>query len=165
VEEDDRTQRVTVKLAAALLVGVLTAWVLGRAAGPTSAQGNVTEHFKYGVVGTEARAGVPYWIWRVLPIVFADKLPSRPGVGWEKLGFIYEAPGRDRPIGITLADGFVAVAGLNCATCHAGTIRDAVLASPGCARHASASDGSQAYARFLRARVSDNRPADGERGL
>ena len=43
-------------------------------------------------LGTEETVGVPYWIWRVLPIVFADKLPNRPGTGWERLGFIQEAP-------------------------------------------------------------------------
>ena len=39
---------------------------------------NIVEHYKYGVLGTEGRVGVPYWIFRVLPIVFADKLPNRP---------------------------------------------------------------------------------------
>src|SRR5215510_5271320 len=62
---------------------------------------DILEFFKYGAFGTEARAGVPYWIWRVLPIVFADKLPHRPGQGWEKLGFIYESKDRDHPIGTT----------------------------------------------------------------
>ena len=28
---------------------------------------DIVEHFKYGAIGTEERAGVPYWIWRVLP--------------------------------------------------------------------------------------------------
>jgi hypothetical protein len=58
-----------------------------------SSQGDILEHFKYGALGAEERAGVPYWIWRTLPIVFADKLPKRPGTGWEKLGFIYESAG------------------------------------------------------------------------
>ena len=40
---------------------------------------NIVEHYKYGILGTEGRVGVPYWIFRVLPIVFADKLPNRPG--------------------------------------------------------------------------------------
>ena len=53
---------------------------------------NIVEHYKYGILGTEGRVGVPYWIFRVLPIVFADKLPNRPGNGWEKIGFLFETP-------------------------------------------------------------------------
>ena len=26
------------------------------------------EHFKYGSIGTEERVGLPYWIWKVLPL-------------------------------------------------------------------------------------------------
>ena len=46
------------------------------------------EHFKYGSIGTEERVGLPYWIWKVLPTVFEDKLPKRPGVGYERIGFV-----------------------------------------------------------------------------
>ena len=49
---------------------------------------DVDEHFKYGSIGTEEGVGLPYWIWRVLPTVFEDKLPKRPGVGYERLGFL-----------------------------------------------------------------------------
>ena len=66
---------------------------------------NIVEHYKYGILGTEGRVGVPYWIFRVLPIVFADKLPNRPGNGWEKIGFLFETPDRDHPIGTTKANG------------------------------------------------------------
>jgi RoxA-like, cytochrome c-like/Cytochrome C oxidase, cbb3-type, subunit III len=124
----------------------------------SSAQGDILEHFKYGALGAEERAGVPYWIWRVLPIVFADKLPNRPGSGWEKLGFIYESSGRDRPIGTTNAGGLVKLAGLNCATCHAGTYRETptavrriVLGMP-----ANQMD-LQGYLRFLTASAQDSR--------
>ena len=144
-------------LAAALFVGALALALAYRTSTP-AAQDNIVEHFKYGVLGTEERAGVPYWIFRVLPIVFADKLPDRPGSGWEKLGFIQESPGHDRPIGTTRAAGFVELAGLNCATCHAGTIRDApssprqvVLGMP-----ANGMD-LQGYARFLTACAQDPR--------
>ena len=30
----------------------------------------IVEHFKYGSIGAESRAGVPYYIWAVLPKVF-----------------------------------------------------------------------------------------------
>jgi hypothetical protein len=38
----------------------------------------IEEQFKYGSIGAEAQEGIPYWIWQVLPRMFADKLP--PGV-------------------------------------------------------------------------------------
>ena len=44
---------------------------------------------------------MPYCIWRVLPTVFADKLPSRPGGGYERLGFLDENAAGARPIGTT----------------------------------------------------------------
>lgn len=85
---------------------------------------DIVEHFKYGSVGTEARVGIPYWMWRVLPVVCADKLPDRPGTGYEKLGFIYEPRPHGRPVGTSFLPGRGDLVGLNCATCHTGTIRD-----------------------------------------
>ena len=72
---------------------------------PVAAQDDILSHFKYGSIGTEARIGIPYPIWRVLPVVFADKLPNRPGQGYERFGFVYEAqPPQGRPIGMTYED-------------------------------------------------------------
>ena len=51
---------------------------------------NIDEHFRYGSVGTEEGVGLPYWIWRVLPQIFEDKLPKRPGTGYERIGFMRE---------------------------------------------------------------------------
>ena len=63
-----------------------------------AAQDDIVSHFKYGSVGTEATVGLPYPIWRVLPVLFADKLPNRPGQGYERLGFIFESnPPQGRP--------------------------------------------------------------------
>jgi len=121
---------------------------------------NIVEHYKYGILGTEGRVGLPYWIFRVLPIVFADKLPNRPGNGWEKIGFIFETPDRDLPIGTTKANGQLDVdlVGLNCATCHAGTYRD-VPSSPRHVVLGMPSHGMdlQAYGRFLTACAQDSR--------
>jgi len=84
--------------------------------------------FKYGSTGGERLAGIPYGIFKALPVLCRDYLPRRadggPGQGWESLGFIYE-PGMDRPIGTSLrrSFGFERVA-LNCAACHTGTWRD-----------------------------------------
>ena len=119
---------------------------------------DILNHFKYGSVGTEERVGIPYWIWRVLPIVFADKLPNRPGQGYERIGFISEGAAHGRPIGTTEFKSRVNLVGLNCATCHAGTVR----AAPGAPRQivlgmpANQMD-LQAYSRFLTACANDPR--------
>ena len=120
---------------------------------------DIAEHFRYGSIGTEERVGVPYWIWRVLPIVFADKLPQRPGTGYERLGFMRE-PGTShgRPIGTSLRRDRVDLVGLNCATCHVGSLREA----PGAARRFIAGMPAnqmdlQGYARFLTACANDPR--------
>ncbi len=81
----------------------------------------VDEHFKYGSIGSEPENGLPYWIWRVLPEMFPEKLP---GQGYASLGFLYE-DGRDLPIGVSQrrVTGVDRV-WLNCAVCHTGTVRD-----------------------------------------
>lgn len=81
---------------------------------------NINEHFKYGSIGSEIANGVPYWIWKVLPVIFKDKLP---GEGYQSLGFLYE-PGQDLPIGFSKRRVGVDRVGLNCAVCHTGTVRD-----------------------------------------
>ena len=51
------------------------------------------EHFKYGSIGADSQdGGVPYALWRVLPTVFADRLPDHPGEGYARFGFVYETP-------------------------------------------------------------------------
>ena len=87
---------------------------------------DIEDHFKYGSIGGEAANGIPYWVWKVLPIVFADKLS---GEGYTSLGFIQE-PGKDLPIGFSQGKiGFNRVA-QNCATCHAGTLRETPDSQP-----------------------------------
>jgi hypothetical protein len=80
----------------------------------------ITEHFKYGSIGSEASSGVPYWIWKVLPEMFPEKLP---GKGYASLGFLVE-PGKDTPIGFSERTVFIKRVGLNCAVCHTGTYRE-----------------------------------------
>ena len=78
------------------------------------------EHFKYGSVGAEAPAGVPYWIWVVLPRMFPDKLPGQGG--YAALGAVWEE-GHELPVGFTKKTiGFDRVA-INCAACHTTTVR------------------------------------------
>lgn len=81
---------------------------------------NESERFKYGSIGAEATRGIPYWIWLVLPRVFADYLPG-PG-GYKAFGLVWEE-GQEMPVGFTKkVIGFPRVAN-NCAICHVGTWR------------------------------------------
>ena len=119
---------------------------------------DIRDHFKYGSIGAEEGSGIPYWIWRVLPIVFEDKLPKRPGAGYERIGFLSDGAKHGRPIGTSFRPGNGDRVGLNCATCHVGTIRDTpdsprrvVLGMP-----ANQMD-LQGYARFLTACANDPR--------
>jgi len=76
--------------------------------------------FKYGSIGAENDAGIPYWIFQVLPRVFPEKLPG-PG-GYASLGVPWEE-GQDLPIGFPKKTiGFPRV-GNNCAVCHTAQYR------------------------------------------
>ena len=82
-----------------LLIGVTGSGVRTQAPEDGPSFPAIDDHFKYGSVGTEAGVGIPYWVWRVLPIVFEDRLPDRPGEGWETIGFLDDGAGHGRPIG------------------------------------------------------------------
>jgi hypothetical protein len=76
--------------------------------------------FKYGSIGAENDAGIPYWIFFVLPRMFPEKLPG-PG-GLASLGVTWEQ-GQELPIGFTKKTiGFPRVAN-NCASCHTASYR------------------------------------------
>jgi hypothetical protein len=87
---------------------------------------DIREHFKYGSIGSEPVNGIPYWIWKVLPEMFPEKLP---GKGYASLGFLVE-PGKETPIGFSQRTVFVNRAGLNCAVCHTGTYRESANSQP-----------------------------------
>ncbi|MFP5506847.1 MAG: hypothetical protein ACLGH6_11670, partial [Gammaproteobacteria bacterium] len=79
------------------------------------------ERFKYGSIGAENDAGIPYWIFYVLPRVFPDKLP-KPGVGYASFGVVWEE-GRELPVGFSKRRiGFDRVAN-TCAACHVASYR------------------------------------------
>ncbi|SHG86361.1 hypothetical protein SAMN02745157_4962 [Kaistia soli DSM 19436] len=78
------------------------------------------QHFIHGSIGSEV-TGPPYWVFKALPIIYADKLGSE---GYRRFGFLYETADDDLPIGISRRT----IAGVervwfNCATCHVGTYR------------------------------------------
>jgi mono/diheme cytochrome c family protein len=152
------TLRTTAVLAAVVLI-VSTA-LKAQPAGTADSDSfpDMNDHFRYGSVGTEERVGLPYWIWKVLPTVFEDKLPKRPGVGYERIGFLMDPSRNPRPIGTSYLPGRVARVGLNCATCHVGTYRESPtsprqLVSGMPAIHMDL----QGYANFLTACANDPR--------
>jgi hypothetical protein len=95
----------------------------------------ITEQFKYGSIGSEPGVSLlrpvggvlpPYWVFRALPEICRDKLPG----GYASLGFVVE-PGRELPIGVSRRRRLgIDQAGLNCAVCHTGTVREAAGAPP-----------------------------------
>src|ERR1043166_556156 len=83
--------------------------------------------FKYGSIGAEWDAGIPYWIFYVLPRMFPEKLPG-PG-GYAAFGVAWE-PGQELPIGFTKkVIGFPRVAN-NCASCHTASYRVSANSNP-----------------------------------
>jgi mono/diheme cytochrome c family protein len=117
---------------------------------------SIEEQFKYGSVGIESEEGIPYWIWQVLPRVFADKLP-RPG-GYAAFGFLWE-PGKELPVGFSKVDlyGGPRVA-INCAFCHTTSVRTSELAPPRLVAGGPANQTNpQAYVKFLQAVADDPR--------
>ena len=133
---------------------VICAWI-GAAA---QSSPDIATEFKYGSIGTEGTVGVPYWLWKVLPEVFADKLPNRAGNGWERIGFTYDNPRGDLPMGASRSNDWVPRVGLNCATCHSGAYREAPGAAPKIVLGMPAHQMDlQAYARFLSACANDPR--------
>ncbi len=92
------------------------------------------DHFKYGSIGSDSDSGIPYWIWRVMPAVCSAHLPDPAAFkalpadeqnglgGYRQFGFLVEE-GTDRPIGFSRRRVTVDRVGLNCAVCHASTVR------------------------------------------
>jgi hypothetical protein len=113
------------------------------------------EHFLYGSIGTEKESGVPYWIWLVLPRIFPDLLPA-PG-GYASIGLMTRE-GHEMPVGLSKVDIGQTRVGVNCAMCHAASVR----ATPGDVPMVFAGapadhTGAQEYRRFLVAAASDAR--------
>ncbi len=76
--------------------------------------------FMYASIGAEQDAGIPYWIFYVLPRMFPDKLPGDGG--YASLGVPWEE-GKELPVGFTKKTiGFPRVAN-NCAVCHTAQYR------------------------------------------
>src|SRR5258708_31849836 len=98
----------------------LTAWYKFLREEPEPPFASLEERFKYGSIEAEGTAGIPYWIWVVLPRVFPKYLPG-PG-GYRSLGIPWEE-GHEMPVGFTKRIiGFPRVAN-NGASCHRASYR------------------------------------------
>jgi mono/diheme cytochrome c family protein len=108
------------------------------------------ERYKYQSIGTEVGA-IPLYIWEALPNVCSQEMPA---AGYADFGFLFEQ-GNERPIGLTDRTVGVPRAGLNCATCHTGSVRTAPDAPKTILIGAPAHQlDLQRYARFLIACVT-----------
>lgn len=116
------------------------------------------EHFKYGSIGSEPVSGIPYAIWKALPLMFADKLPPGSQADYSAFGLLYE-PGKDLPIGTSVRKVMgIDRVWLNCSVCHVGTVRD----EPGGERQLLIGAPSNNlrlfdFVQFMRAAAIDNR--------
>ena len=121
---------------AAFVAAVLVVWIVAslRTDAPRTFD-EIAAHYKYGSIGSEPGVSLlnpvggvlpPYWIFKNLPNICPERLPG----GYASVGFLYE-PGMDLPIGVSRRRRLgIDHVGLNCATCHTGTVRDAPDAAP-----------------------------------
>jgi hypothetical protein len=122
-----RILTVVVLLAALAATGAAVGWykLLREVDQPPFA--SAEERFKYGSIGGETEAGIPYWIFVVLPRMFPEYLPG-PG-GYASLGVAWEE-GHELPIGFTKKTvGFPRVSN-TCAVCHTASYRETPESSP-----------------------------------
>ncbi|MFP4119471.1 MAG: c-type cytochrome [Coleofasciculus sp.] len=116
---------------------------------------SVEDHFKYGSIGSENAEGVPYWIWLVLPRVFADKLP-KPG-GYTSLGITWEE-GQELPVGFSKKIIGFPRQGITCALCHSATYRQTPKDKPTIVPGGPSNKFNlQGYIRFLGDCATDTR--------
>ncbi len=116
---------------------------------------SAADHFKYASIGLGPNSRIPYWIWKVLPDMFPEKLPG-PG-GWASLGLIYE-DGHDLPIGFSKRHiGYDAVEA-NCSLCHVTQFRRTATSKPEIVLGGPAHTlDLQSFQRFLYASADDPR--------
>lgn len=109
---------------AVLGIGGIVAWRYLLSPETTPSYEKITDHFKYGTIGSEV-TGLPFWVWKALPELYPDKLPNGD---LSAFGLLYETDAsgkkRDLPIGLSrrTLQG-VERAWFNCALCHTGTVQ------------------------------------------
>lgn len=91
---------------------------------------NPLDHFYHGSIGSDISGGIPLKVLRVLPKMFPEHLPeSAQQNDYTAFGFI-DRPGKKMPIGFSVRRQFIDYAGINCAMCHTGTVREHPQAEP-----------------------------------
>lgn len=124
---------------------------------PAPTFASAEEQFLYGSIGTEDDgAGIPYWLWLVLPRVFPEYLPS-PG-GYAAIGLSAPDGQHEMPIGLAKVRIGAPRVGVNCALCHTATVRarpgDVPMVFPGAPGHQA---GAEEYRTFLQRAAADPR--------
>jgi hypothetical protein len=116
---------------------------------------DMVQHYKYAAIGLGSSSRVPYWIFKVLPDVFADKLPG-PG-GYNSIGLITE-DGAEWPVGFAKRVFGYESLEANCSLCHTSLYRTApgakAVVVPGGPAHTLDLQGFQ---RFLYSAAADPR--------
>jgi mono/diheme cytochrome c family protein len=121
--------RVAAILAVAIAAGGIFTWYkfFREEPQPDWITGDPEMRFKYGSIGGERDAGIPYWIFYVLPRMFPEKIPGPNG--FASFGFAWEQ-GQELPVGfVKKVIGFERV-GNNCAVCHTGSYRRTANENP-----------------------------------
>mgnify|MGYP006278441145 CR=1 FL=1 len=91
---------------------------------------NDPEHFYYGSIGADISGGLPLKVMQVLPGMFPEYLPEgAERRDYTAFGFIRQ-PGRKMPIGFSTRRRFIDFTGMNCGTCHTGSVRESPQAEP-----------------------------------
>lgn len=114
--------RIAVALAVLIAAGGAFTWYkfFREVPQPASVMNDPDMRFKYGSIGGERDAGIPYWIFYVLPRMFPEKIPGPNG--FASFGFAWEQ-GQELPVGfVKKTIGFERV-GNNCAVCHTASYR------------------------------------------
>ncbi len=117
-------------VAVVLVLAIIAALLVNRyAPNRPVVYGDITEHFKYGSIGSDIENGLPLRILQVLPRMFPGYMPAGGPQNYTAFGFIQE-PGRPLPIGFSIRRRLIDLAGLNCAACHVGEVRASADAEP-----------------------------------
>jgi hypothetical protein len=125
--------------------------------------------FRYAPTGTEFGAGIPYWIFRVIPKIFSDTFQNQ---GWKHFGFMpdnqdYYTERQNLPSGMVLSDTKLDIpfapigvalkrVSLNCSACHRGGVMDGpnLVLIDGMPNHTA---DLQAFKRFMMTVGNDDR--------
>jgi hypothetical protein len=109
-------------LLALIVVAIPLVWFVLLRPVPQPATNDPVQMFNHGSIGNETAQGLPYWIWRVLPTMFPEYLPSNQD-GFASIG-VYWIGGEELPVGFSVKTlGVIPRVAPNCAFCHQGTYR------------------------------------------